>query len=151
VLVGHSERTHVFKEDADLVGRKLRAALRYGLKPILCIGEDVKGQTADLTTRLGALVAGLRPDQLASLIVAYEPVWAIGSGDPATGTYAQQVAAALRDVLTAETRILYGGSATDDNARGYLEQPDIDGLLVGGASLDLKKFLTICQIADDIS
>ena len=150
VLVGHSERTHVFHEDADLVAKKLRAAFQFGLKPILCIGEDMKGQNQDVAARLSALVAGLTPEQLQTLVVAYEPVWAIGSGDAADPAYAQAACVALRAVLTPETRILYGGSVIAENAKSYLQEPDIDGLLVGGASLNLKGFLTICQQADDL-
>ncbi|MEI6478194.1 MAG: triose-phosphate isomerase [bacterium] len=153
VILGHSERTHLFHENPELINLKLVAAFRNGLIPILCIGEDER--TADskehLVRSLAYLVRGLTTEQLQKLVLAYEPVWAIGSGTPATPEYAQEVISALRTMLTPETRILYGGSAAPENAQGFLSQPDIDGLLIGGASLKLKSFLTMCQIADDLA
>ena len=153
VIIGHSERTHIFKEDTELVAVKVASALHHGLTPILCLGEDVQetGSKHRLVMQLRAILDGLRPADIEKLVVAYEPVWAIGSGKPATAEYAQEIISALREEVTEHTRILYGGSANDENARSYLEQPDIDGLLIGGASLKLKTFVTMCQIADDLS
>jgi len=153
VILGHSERTHIFHEDAELISKKVKAAFAAGLKPILCIGEDVQDENSktQLAHQLTELVAGLSEEQIQTLVVAYEPVWAIGSGNPATAEYAQEVIAALRQVVNAETRILYGGSVTEENAKAYLSQEDIDGLLIGGTSLKLKPFVTVCQIADDLS
>jgi triosephosphate isomerase len=153
VLIGHSERVHVFGEQPDMLTAKVQAAFAHGITPILCIGEDVQaeGSKRQLVHALNHLVKELSHEQLEQLIVAYEPVWAIGTGKAATPEYAQEVIAALRTGLTPATRILYGGSATDENAKTFLEQEDIDGLLVGGASLKLKVFLTMCQVAADLS
>ena len=153
VLVGHSERVHVFHETPDLLTAKVQAAFAHGLIPILCIGEEKQeeGSKRQLVHALNHMVKVLSEEQLERLVVAYEPVWAIGSGTPATPEYAQEIIMALRTALTPKTRILYGGSATDENAKGFLEQEDIDGLLIGGASLKLKVFLTMCQIAADLN
>lgn len=153
VLVGHSERTHLFKEEENLISHKVRAAFEYGIKPILCIGEDTKEPDSKrhLVHALNHLMIELNEEEIQNLVIAYEPVWAIGTGNPATPEYAQEMVNALRQAVDPQTRILYGGSVTEDIARGFLEQPDIDGLLVGGASLKLKPFLTMCQIADDLS
>ena len=153
VIVGHSERTHLFHEDPELLSAKVQSAFSHGLIPILCIGEDQQsaGSKRQLIHALNHLVKELSHEQLERLVVAYEPVWAIGTGQAATPEYAQDVCAALRGGLTPSTRILYGGSATDENAKEFLEQADIDGLLVGGASLKLKQFVTICQTADQLS
>jgi triosephosphate isomerase len=153
VIIGHSERVHIFKEDAELVKDKLNAAFDYGLKPILCIGELEQNEDSRhlLGRKLHHLVNGLRPGDLDRLVVAYEPVWAIGSNNPALPEYVVEVVAELRHHLSESSRILYGGSVNEKNALDYLERPEIDGLLVGGASLNLKSFLSICQIADDLA
>ena len=153
VLIGHSERVHLFQEGTELLTRKLQAAFSVGLAPILCIGEEKQSAASirALTHTLNHLVKVLSEEQLKDLVVAYEPVWAIGTGLAATGEYAEDVASALRQTLTAETRILYGGSATEANAKEFLQQPNIDGLLIGGASLKLKSFVTICQQADNLA
>ncbi len=153
VILGHSERTHLFGEALDFTAEKVEAANEHGLKPILCVGEDSQSErsASHVVHTLNHLVKGLSHEQLDELIVAYEPVWAIGTGKAATPEYAEKVLNALRSVLTAKTRILYGGSVNEENAQGFLELPDCDGLLIGGASLKLKSFLTICQIADDLA
>jgi triosephosphate isomerase len=153
VILGHSERVHVFKEDPEMIAAKVVAAFNNRLTPILCIGEDEQGPASkrQLVHLLNHLVQGLAHDQLQSLVVAYEPVWAIGTGKAATPEYAQDVCATLRHVLTPETRLLYGGSVTDENAKDFLAEADIDGLLIGGVSLKLKPFVTICQIAESLS
>lgn len=154
VILGHSERTHILKENPELISNKLQSALDHGLTPILCLGEDRHGQEGwqrHLVQTLNYLIRGLSPEELRKMVLAYEPVWAIGSGNPARPDYVQEVVEALRSVLDPETRVLYGGSVDEKNARSYLELPNIDGLLVGGASIKLKTFLTICQIADDLS
>ena len=152
-LVGHSERVHLYHESTTVINQKVHAAFKAGLVPMLCIGEEQ--QTADsiraLTHTLNHLVHGIEPHQLETLVVAYEPVWAIGTGKAATSGYAQDVAATLRQHLTPSTRILYGGSANEQNAKEFLQQPDIDGLLIGGVSLKLKPFVTICQLAEQLS
>ena len=153
VIVGHSERTHLFHEDPELVSGKVQAAFRHGLTPILCLreNEQTAGSKRQLLHSLNHLVKELPHDQLNTLVVAYEPVWAIGTGKAATPEYAQDVCEALRNGLTASTRILYGGSVTEENAESLLDQADIDGLLIGGTSLKLKPFITICRIADQLS
>ena len=151
-ILGHSERTHIFHENTELLNHKVQAAFAHGITPILCVGEDEQSVTSKeaVLRELKKLIEGVELEDIKRLVVAYEPVWAIGTGKAATPEYAQEVIAYLRTALTDETRILYGGSANDENARSYLEQPDIDGLLIGGASLKQKVFLTMCQIADDI-
>jgi len=153
-LCGHSERRQHHGETDDLVGRKAVAAARHRLTPLVCLGEtrDERraGQTFEVLERqLAAALAG-RPEPFA---LAYEPVWAIGTGDTATPETAQEVHRYLRGKLgelvgeghAAAVPILYGGSATPDNAPGLIAQPDVDGFLVGGASLDPQKFLAIIR------
>ena len=158
VILGHSERRALFGEqDAD-VARKLRAALAHDLLPIVCVGETREQREAGatqsvVTTQLRGALEGLQPEQAATLVVAYEPVWAIGTGLTATPEQAQEVHGQIRDLLremfggpAAETvRIQYGGSVTPSNAAELLAQPDIDGALVGGASLDADSFAGIVE------
>lgn len=156
VLVGHSERRQLHGETDEVCAQKVAAALRHGLVPVLCVGESAE----DLETHGGAAVpvAQLRAvlDTLRGqpeLVVAYEPVWAIGSGQAATSEQAQVVAsalrAAIRDVLGDEvaeaTRVLYGGSVKSSNIAGFMREPDLDGALVGGASLDAVEFAAIAR------
>lgn len=156
VIVGHSERRHIFHEDDKLISKKLGQALYQGLSPIFCVGEmenDRKaGKTFDI---IGAqLEMGLHncdKDQVAQIVVAYEPVWAIGTGNTATSDQAQEVHRFIRRWISdhfgtsyaAEVRILYGGSVKPDNINKLMAQPDIDGVLVGGASLKPKDFVEI--------
>jgi triosephosphate isomerase len=153
VILGHSERVHLFHEKAGLIGDKVEAALNAGLTPILCVGEDAQSKTSkdEVAVQLEKIISELADDEREQIVVAYEPVWAIGTGVAATPEYAEEVMAALRSKVPTATRILYGGSANDENARGFLELPSCDGLLVGGASLKLKVFLTMCQVADDLA
>jgi triosephosphate isomerase (TIM) len=153
VILGHSERTHIFAEKPDLIAAKVDAALEHNLHPILCVGEEKQSATSkkEVAAMLAKLIRDLSSEQRERLIVAYEPVWAIGSGNPATAEYAQEVMSELRHQLPEKARILYGGSVNEENARGYLEAFDCDGLLIGGTSLKLKPFVTICQIADDLA
>ncbi len=157
VLVGHSERRRDHGEDDALVARKLRAATRHGLRPILCLGESGAerraGHTFEVLERqLGAALAAA-PARGADWVVAYEPVWAIGTGDTATPAQAQAAHAFLRArvaavggaALATELRLLYGGSVKPDSAAELAAEPDVDGFLVGGASLDAGKFLAIMQ------
>jgi triosephosphate isomerase len=158
VVVGHSERRAYHHEDDTLVNAKVNAALSYGLVPILCVGEglDVReaGQhVAYSSDQLLAGLKGLTPEQVATVVVAYEPVWAIGTGKTATPEDAQEVISALRH-LVAETqsagvadriRILYGGSVKANNIAGIMAKPDVDGALVGGASIDGDEFARICR------
>jgi triosephosphate isomerase len=156
VILGHSERRHILKESNQDVNRKVRAALAAGLTSIVCIGETLPereaGQTADVVAEqfYGSL-AGLTADAARKIVIAYEPVWAIGTGVNATPQQAEEVHAALRGLLAArfgsgvaaEVRIQYGGSVKPDNARDLLSQENIDGALVGGASLKAQDFLGI--------
>ncbi|MCX6100635.1 MAG: triose-phosphate isomerase [Candidatus Bipolaricaulota bacterium] len=161
VLVGHSERRHVFGEDDAVVRRKLDAALAGGLDPVLCVGETLAerraGGTYDvLETQLTAGLRKLEGTLLSRVVVAYEPVWAIGTGETATPSQAQEACAWIRDWLArtfgpgdvASLRILYGGSVKPDNARSLLTLPDVDGALVGGASLDPDGFAAIVAAAE---
>lgn len=160
VIVGHSERRRDCAEDDAGVAAKAAAALREGLRPIVCIGERqeerVAGQQFAVVARqLDAVSARLGADGLSRCVLAYEPVWAIGTGDTATPAQAQEVHAFLRGRLgvpdpgiAAEVRILYGGSVKADNVRELFAQPDIDGVLVGGASLSATGFAAICDAAE---
>jgi triosephosphate isomerase len=163
VVVGHSERRQHHGEDDATVAAKVQAALRHGLVPILCVGEglDVRqadGHVAHCCGQLDAALEGLDAGQVRGVVLAYEPVWAIGTGEVATPDDAQEVCGALRARLaerfgaeTAEAvRILYGGSVKAANTAGILAGPDIDGALVGGASLDADEFAQICRIAADV-
>ena len=158
VLVGHSERRTLAGDSDAVVQAKLTAALRAGLLPVLCIGETLAQRQAGTTSevlfgQLEAALADLPVDQMGSVTIAYEPVWAIGTGLSATPDQAQAVHAEVRGWfhrrfptwVGEQTRILYGGSVTAGSARGLLGQPDIDGALVGGASLDPDSFTAIVQ------
>ncbi len=160
VLVGHSERRRLFGETDELVHRKVVTALNSELRPILCIGETLEERQAGqekaiLEAQLEGALKALTQEQLDEIIIAYEPVWAIGTGLTATPTQAQEAHQFIRDYLKTsagveiadKTRILYGGSVTADNARELLSQPDIDGALVGGASLDPRSFAEIVAAA----
>ncbi len=156
VILGHSERRHIFGESSQLVGKKVAAAFEHGLVPVLCVGETIEQRRDGATQQvvfeqLGAGVAELSSDQVARMVIAYEPVWAIGTGETATPEQAQEVHADLRTWLTdrynadiaGRVRIQYGGSVKPSNAAELLAQPDIDGALVGGASLEAESFLAI--------
>jgi len=156
VILGHSERRHVFDEPDDLIARKVKAAFEFGLKPILCVGELIEERRADETEtvvrrHVTSGFEGLAKDQAAQVVIAYEPVWAIGTGETATPDQAQEVHAFIRTLLAemydadlAEAvRIQYGGSVKPENAHDLLAQPDIDGALVGGASLKVDSFSAI--------
>lgn len=158
VLVGHSERRHVFGEtDAD-TGRKVRSVLDAGLQPVFCVGETLDmrdaGKQAEVVERqLTAVVELLSSPDLEALVLAYEPVWAIGTGRTASPEDASAMHARIRAFMTdrhgqagAGTPILYGGSVKPDNAQSLLEAPDVDGLLIGGASIDPDSFASICAL-----
>jgi triosephosphate isomerase (TIM) len=160
VVVGHSERRALHAEDDAVVASKVQAALKHGLVPILCVGEglDVRREGRHVphtVAQLDAALQGVSAETMAGIVVAYEPVWAIGTGEVATPDDAQEVCAAIRTRLaerfgpeTAErVRILYGGSVKAANTAGILAGPDIDGALVGGASLDAEEFAQICRAA----
>ena len=159
VLLGHSERRSLYHEDDARINRKVKRAVEAGLQPVLCVGETKKeyetGETHEVITRqLTEGLKDLQPHQLQDLVIAYEPVWAIGNGHSATPEVAQEAQLFCRQVLgkilTEELAqrivIQYGGSVNPSNAHALLAQPDIDGLLIGGASLSLETF---CQIVND--
>ncbi|MEU7857380.1 triose-phosphate isomerase [Nonomuraea sp. NPDC049141] len=161
VLAGHSERRQYHREDDDLVNAKVQAAFRHSLTPILCVGEGLPVRQAGehVSHCLNQLDGGLRKisaEQAQSIVVAYEPVWAIGTGEVATPEDAQEVCGALRGRLAelydpevaSAVRILYGGSVKSGNIAGIMAQPDIDGALVGGASIDAGEFVKICRFSD---
>ena len=157
-IIGHSERRQYFGETDEMVNKKVRAVLDQRLLPIMCVGETEAQREAALTekvlsTQLPAGLASVRPEEAGSLAIAYEPIWAIGTGRTATPGIAQeavtvvrsQVAAALGAEAARAVRILYGGSVRPDNIDELMAQPDIDGVLVGGASLELDSFARIVQ------
>ncbi len=158
VILGHSERRQYQKESDELIAKKALAAHGASLKPIVCVGETLAEREAGdtekvLTTQVRGSLAGLTKDQMAETIVAYEPVWAIGTGRTATTQQAQDAHAFIRrligklfdDAVARRTRIQYGGSVKPGNARELMSQPDVDGALVGGASLEDRSFADIVK------
>lgn len=161
VIVGHSERRQHFNETIEIVDKKVKAAMKVGLKPILCIGESPEenkaGKTEEvLTKQLSSPSARLY--LIGGIIIAYEPIWAIGTGRPATGEQANKTIGFIRHYIAEEqgkniaqdVRILYGGSVTDENIAEFVKQPEIDGALVGGASLKASEFLSIVKQTGEI-
>jgi triosephosphate isomerase len=152
-LVGHSERRTLFGETDQLVAEKFATLQGAGLTPVLCVGETLDQRQQGLTlevvkSQIDAVVASVGLDNVCRAVVAYEPVWAIGTGETATPEQAQEVHAYIRGQLAEQgrsTRLLYGGSVNADNAAALFAQPDIDGGLVGGASLQAQQFLNIAQ------
>jgi len=158
VIVGHSERRELFGEADESVNKKAVAVLRHGMTPIVCVGEtlaerEAGGAEAKVTTQVQAALAGLSPEQVAGLVIDYEPIWAIGTGRTATADDAQAMCARVRTVVAeavsreaaAGVRVQYGGSVKPANIAELMAQPDIDGALVGGASLDPAEFSAIVQ------
>jgi triosephosphate isomerase len=164
VAVGHSERRQYHNEDDALVNAKVKAALGYEITPILCIGEGLPIREAGehvphCLGQLDAALDKLKAEQVAKVVVAYEPVWAIGTGKTATPEDAQEVCGAIRariaEKLGAETaavvRVLYGGSVKATNVASIMAQPDVDGALVGGASIDAEEWVQICRFPEHVS
>jgi triosephosphate isomerase len=161
VIVGHSERRQYFHETIEVVDKKVKAALKVGLKPILCIGETLEenelGKTEEILTRQLSSSSN-RAYYLGGLILAYEPIWAIGTGRAASGKQANQTIGFIRRHISQqygkgiaqEVRILYGGSVTADNIAEFINQPEIDGALVGGASIKANEFLSIVRQTSEI-
>lgn len=158
VILGHSERREYFSESDALINQKIKAAFQYDLIPILCVGESLAQREANETqsfidSQLTAGLEGLTAEQVSQMVIAYEPIWAIGTGKTATAEQAGEVCTAIRakvaalfDAATAEAlRIQYGGSVKGSNAKEILSQPDIDGALVGGASLKADDFMAIIK------
>ncbi|MEU0571116.1 triose-phosphate isomerase [Nonomuraea sp. NPDC005983] len=161
VVIGHSERRQYHHEDDDLVNAKVQAAYRHSITPILCVGEGLAVRqagehVAHTVAQLEAALRKVPSEQAQSIVVAYEPVWAIGTGEVATPEDAQEVCSALRERLAvlydsevaSAIRILYGGSVKSGNIAGIMAQPDVDGALVGGASIDAGEFVKICRFSE---
>jgi len=158
VILGHSERREYFGETDEKVNRKIKAALKFGLRPLVCIGEKLEERKKGLAekvveSQLRGSLSGLNPSQISQIVIAYEPVWAIGTGETATPQQAQKMHKFIREILericgekiAQSVRIQYGGSVRPDNIRELMDQPDIDGALVGGASLDAISFVKIVK------
>jgi triosephosphate isomerase len=164
VVVGHSERREYHHEDDTLINAKVKAAFANGITPIFCCGEGLEvreagNQVAHVLAQVDAGLAGLSAEQVQTVVIAYEPVWAIGTGKTATPEDAQEVCGAIRARLvesygqaTADaTRIQYGGSVKSANIAAIMAKPDVDGALIGGASLDAEEFAAICRFPEHIA
>ena len=162
VILGHSERRHIFGESDGIVAQKVAAAMAAGLSPIACVGETLEEREAERTMEVVSTQVRAVLEEIAqspgTAVIAYEPVWAIGTGKVAEPSDAQEVHAMIRGLLAessaelaAATRILYGGSVKANNAEGLLSQPDIDGALVGGAALDAPGFGKIIEVASKLA
>ncbi len=158
VIIGHSERREMFNETDETVNKKTLAAFKYNFTPIVCCGETLEqrenGETSQLVgDQVAKALAGLTDDQVKQTVIAYEPIWAIGTGKSSTSTDANEVCAHIRKVIAEQfsqdvadaVRIQYGGSVKPENIKEYMAQPDIDGALVGGASLDAKSYLQLLE------
>ncbi len=161
VIIGHSERRQYFNDTDDIINKKIKIALKFKIKPIICIGEKLAeneaGKTTDIVSyQLESALAGLK--NLDGIVVAYEPIWAIGTGRTATNKQAgetigyirQKIADLHNEETASKLRILYGGSVTADNIAGFIKQPEIDGALVGGASLNIQQFTSIVKQTSEI-
>ena len=159
VIIGHSERRHVFKETNEMIAKKVKSALNHGLFPVLCVGETLEERESDRTTQviqeqLLSAIEGVGEEDILKVTLAYEPVWAIGTGKSAFPEQANDANRRLRALIGSKynpevakkIRILYGGSVKPDNVADFMVEPDIDGVLVGGASLDPVKFAKIVEI-----
>ncbi len=164
VVIGHSERRQGHHETDEVVGAKVKAAYEHGLTPILCCGEDLEvrkeGRHVEhVTAQLRAALDGITREQVASIVIAYEPIWAIGTGEVATPEDAQEVCSAIRTLLAElysgdvadGIRVLYGGSVKAGNVAAIMAQEDVDGALVGGASIDPAEFAAICRYRDHLT
>ena len=168
-IIGHSERRNYLREDNDFINRKVHSALRWQIKPILCIGEAkrVIGKDGNiveqyhwtkLTEQLKEGIAGVKKDRLDDMVIAYEPIWAVGTSNPASADYALEVIVKLREIIAEKygasaastVKFLYGGSVEPSNAMEYLRHDQINGLLIGGVSVKVRSFLTICRHASAI-
>lgn len=162
VIIGHSERRQYFHETDENVNSKVKAVLNHGLTPIMCVGETLEEREAGVTkkvvrTQTAAGMAGLAPEQAAGMVIAYEPVWAIGTGRTASDEDAREVIAYIRSIVqemfgaeaAGKVRILYGGSVKPENTAGLMSKTDIDGALVGGASLEVGSFAEIIRVTSE--
>lgn len=162
VILGHSERRGIFGETDEMIQKKVEAALKAGIRPILCVGETLEEREAckqeeKVQGQLLSALQGLRPKDLESLVIAYEPIWAIGTGKSASEEDAQEMANFIRQQVSSmlskaagdAVRILYGGSVKPENIKAIMEQEDIDGALVGGASLEAASFISLVNYRID--
>lgn len=169
VIIGHSERRKYLLEDLEMINRKIKAVLEAGLIPIVCIGEEKKRRlekrtyikpsviniAAPMFREIACIFKDIKDEEIRKIIIAYEPIWAIGTGDAVSGAYASAVVIGIRSKITKlynrkiaeEMRVLYGGSVDSKNISEFLDQPEINGCLVGSASLKLREFLAICHEA----
>jgi triosephosphate isomerase len=152
VIIGHSERRNIFGETDELLNKKLQAAEKHGLTPIFCIGENLEeretGQAAKVVIgQIEAGLEGLSDEFVQNMIVAYEPIWAIGTGQTATPLQAEGIQSVIKEHLPAQTPLLYGGSVKPANAEELFKQPSVNGFLVGGASLNPQSFAQIWSVA----
>ena len=163
VIIGHSERRQYFGETDESVNKKIKTALEFGLKPIVCVGESLEQREGNITSevvskQIKGAFAGLTPEEISHIIAAYEPIWAIGTGKTATPEQAEAVHVTIREVVAElfgqkaadELIIQYGGSVKPENAQSLLSQPNIDGALVGGACLKADSFAEIIHIAEKL-
>ncbi len=161
VIIGHSERRQYFHEAGELISKKVAAAIKHNIRPILCVGENLKdyeaGKTRDVVSeQIESSLTGV--ENANSLTIAYEPIWAIGTGKAATGKQANETIGLIRSIISKkygsriaeDMRILYGGSVTAGNIAEFISQPNIDGGLVGGASLEAKEFIGIIKVTSTI-
>ena len=164
MTIGHSERREYHAETDAVINDKVKAAYRHGVTPILCCGEglDVRkagGQVAHVVAQLTRDLEGIPAEQARTIVIAYEPIWAIGTGEVATPEDAQEVCAAIRTLLAElysgdladGVRVLYGGSVKSSNVAAIMAKEDVDGALVGGASLDAAEFAAICRFKDHVT
>ncbi|MBW2974965.1 triose-phosphate isomerase [Candidatus Woesearchaeota archaeon] len=158
VILGHSERRHVFNEDDELINKKIASAINNSLKPIFCVGETLEQREENRTEQVikeqvEKGLEGIKKEEMKDIVIAYEPVWAIGTGKNATPEQAEEVHVFIRGILDSmfgnktaeETPILYGGSVKPENIKGIIAQVNVDGVLVGGASLDARSFSEIAK------
>ena len=152
-IIGHSERVEHFREGPEFINSKVHAALSAGLTPIICVGEREKNEKSKdkLVEKLHKLLTGLTPCQLAKIIVAYEPVWAVGATQPDTPENANEVATCFQQSIHKNLKVLYGGSINENNCSEFLSQENLSGLLVGRASIKIKSFVTICRKAEAVA
>jgi triosephosphate isomerase len=163
VIIGHSERRQYFGETDETVNQRTHAAFKHGLTPIVCVGESLEQNQAGVTDdfvsgQVRAALQGLSAEQVQSLVIAYEPIWAIGTGLAATSEQAQAVCGLVRRVVAElyggevaqATRVLYGGSTNEKNIAEIMQQPDIDGALIGGAALKVESYGAMVQITNDV-
>ncbi len=156
VIIGHSERRALFGEDDEMVNKKVLKALKLGLRPILCVGETLTQRQSEKTETVvveqtAKALSGVAPEQLSQVVIAYEPIWAIGTGENSSAEEANRVIGVIRravaelfnDQLAEQVRIQYGGSVKPENVAGFKRQPEIDGALVGGASVKVEDFMAI--------